>query len=206
MMASGKRKLREKVDDSEVSDDDSEVLDSEVLDSEALNCNERPLREVVDVSKVLPEEWTNWFEIIKSKKEKGSKGWKKKRGYDWYTNVAGLQQFVGESGIYELRLHKGRKTCVVYIGSSCAEGGLRARLSQYARNGSHKAPLIQKALSTGATIEARACTTYQDCKTARKRENDILEKLDYLWNIRNNLTPRKQKAFTTALNRITVYQ
>ena len=101
-------------------------------------------------------------------------------------------------GIYELRLNKEEETCVVYIGSSCAEGGLYARLSQYVTNGAHKALLIQKALSAGATIEARACI-YKDCGIARAGENEILATLDYLWNIRNNLTPRKQEASVTAL-------
>ena len=111
-----------------------------------------------------------------------------------------MQQFdaTSESGIYELRLHKGEDRCVVYIGSSCAEGGLRYRLSQYARNGSHKALLIQKALSAGVTIEARAYP-YDDCETARLREDEILAKYDYLWNRRSNMTRRKREPIATAI-------
>ena len=159
----------------------------------------------MDDSEELPEEWTTtWIEIIKPK---ASKGWIWKRK-NWYINKAGLEEsFDGKNGIYELRLNKGEDTCVIYIGSSCAEGGLCKRLSQYVRNGSHKAMLIQTALSAGATIEARACI-YEDCVTAHARENQMLAKLDYLWNIRKNLTPRKQEAFATALYGITpeVYQ
>ena len=174
----------------------------------------RKLREVADFE-VLPEElpkkeWTGWKEIIKPTitPEEESKGWRGRRE-NWYTNSVELKKLKesidGKSGIYELRLNKEGKTCVVYIGSSCAEGGLYTRLSQYVRNGDHKAPLIQIALSEGATIEARACT-YKDCETAQARENEVLAKFDYLWNIRNNQTPRKKEASATALNRMTVYQ
>ena len=170
-------------------------------------CVELELREDVDDdSVVLRGNWTNWIKIIKPKASKGEGWtWKKK---NWYTNTnSELQQFVCRNGIYELRLNKEGKTCVVYIGSSCAEGGLCDRLSQYATNGAHKYLLIQKALSAGATIEARACT-YKDCETARARENEILAKFDYLWNIRSNLTPRKQEAIAKALYGMTppVYQ
>ena len=177
------REFREDVDDySEVLYDYSEVSD--------------------DDSEELLKKWTTWIAIIKPK---ASKGWRWKRK-NWYTNLAGLKKLIDdESGIYELRLNKEGKTCVVYIGSSCAEGGLYDRLSQYATDGSHKVLLIQKALSEGATIEARACTL-KDCGTARARENEILEQLDYSWNIRSNLTPRKQEAFAKALHGITVYQ
>ena len=157
----------------------------------------RDKREEVDDSKVLPETWTEWITIIKPK---ASKGWEKKTEKEnWYTNVAGLKQSIdGTNGIYELRLKKGKDTCVVYIGSSCAKCGLCKRLSQYVTNGAHKAPLIQTALSAGTTIQARACI-YEDCKTAHKREDEMLAKFDYLWNERSNLTTRKKDAFTTAL-------
>ena len=168
-------------------------------------CDERQLREEVDDDyEELPEEWTDWIKIIKPKASKGD-GWRWKRK-NWYTNLAELKQSIGdESGIYELRLNKEEDKRVVYIGSSCAEGGLYARLSQYATNGSHKVLLIQKALSEGATIEARA-RTYNTCETAREREDKILEELDYSWNIRSNMTRRKQEAFATALYGITDYQ
>ena len=159
----------------------------------ALYCVKLPLREKVNDFEVLPgKEWTDWENIIKPiiKREEasgdGMGGWIKKRE-NWYINLDELKEFEcrfdGKSGIYELCLKKGEDTFVVYIGSSCAEGGLYARLSQYATNGAHKALLIQKALSAGATIEARACT-YKDCKTAHARENEILAQLDYLWKIK----------------------
>ena len=217
--------LDELVDDSEElpgTDDDSEELPETVYDSEELpetvddseelpetvDDSEELPEETDDDSEELPEEWTKWIAIIKPKitPEEHSKGWIRKRE-NWHTKSAVLQQFDGTSDIYELRLHKGRNKCVVYIGSSCAKGGLRYRLSQYATNGSHKALLIQKALSARVTIEARACTL-KDCETARARENEILAKYDYLWNRRRNMTLRKAEAFATALYGITpeVYQ
>ena len=157
------------------------------------------LTETVDDSEVLLKKWTEWIAIIKPEitEEEEKDGWEVKRK-NWYTKSAVLKQFDGTSDIYELRLHKGRNKCVVYIGSSCAEGGLRYRLSQYVRNGAHKYLLIQKALSAGATIEARAYP-YDDCETAHARENEILAKLDYPWNIRKNMTPKKKEAFAKAL-------
>ena len=172
----------------------------------AIYCDERPLRKNVDDSKVLPgtKKWTIWIELIKPKitKAEESQGWTEKRK-NWHTNSAVLEAFDGKkngkSGIYELCLmKKGKRTVVVYIGSSCDKCGLCNRLSQYARDGSHKALLIQKALSEGATIGARA-SFYKLCETAHVRENEILEKVDYPWNIRSNLTPRKEEAFATAL-------
>ena len=177
-----------------------------------LPCVKRKFREKeVDKSDFMLKKWTDWIAIIKPKitKAEESEGWTKKRE-NWHTNSAVLNEFDGKKngkkhGIYELQLKKGGKPCVVYIGSTCAEGGLHARLLQYVRDGSHKVRFIQTALSAGATIEARAYP-YDDCEIARLREDIILAKLDYLWNIRSNLTPRKQEAFAKALHGITVYQ
>ena len=182
----------------------------------AIYCDERKYREDVDdYSEMLPgKQWTPWIELIKPEITEAEEedGWEEKRENRYttlYINLAELKEFVesvvGENGIYELRLKKEeetKKTCVVYIGSSCAENGLYARLSQYATKKSNKFLLIQAALSAGATIEARACP-YKLCETARACENEILAKFDYLWNIRSNQTPRKREASVTALYRMT---
>ena len=96
-------------------------------------------------------------------------------------------------GIYEWR-GKGtlddQPNYVVYIGSTCRgkRGGLRRRILEYCTNGSHKKDLINDALGRGYELWVRVKTSggHASRKNAEDMENELLDKYDYAWNIRNN--------------------
>lgn len=102
----------------------------------------------------------------------------------------------GEScGIYEWQTRKkGCRNSVVYVGSTCRskEGALIDRILEYCRNGSHKADRINKALNRGYELWVRVKEVARGPHAkapkvrAESMENDLLDKYNYTWNIRNN--------------------
>ena len=81
---------------------------------------------------------------------------------------------------------------VVYVGSTCPgkAGGLRKRILEYCRNGSHIKDLINGALHKGYELWVRVQVVerrYPDGKEdAQELENAFLDCYDYAWNkIRN---------------------
>ena len=156
--------------------------------------------------KLLYSNWTKWRTIMSINPIEGLGQYKDRSGEAIglkYTEQ--LNAFQDDCGIYELRIvlnsRRGQqKIIVVYVGSSCGTGkGVRSRLKDYARDGSHKKRYINAALKNGAIIEARAKTTDAcDKKTSGEWENELLEKYDYVWNIRNNWTERKDALYFKA--------
>ena len=93
-------------------------------------------------------------------------------------------------GIYEWRVERtdeGQPNVVVYVGSTCRnkQGALRSRILEYCTNGSHKHDLINDALLHGYELSVRVKITGSRL-AAEKEENELLNKYDYAWNIRNN--------------------
>jgi hypothetical protein len=91
-------------------------------------------------------------------------------------------------GIYEWKVKRNLREKVVYIGSSCRKANkssLRARISRYCTDGSHKCCLINPALIKGYELFVRY-KMYDDIDTSEKAENNYLTKYDYAWNIREN--------------------
>ena len=98
---------------------------------------------------------------------------------------------------------------MVYVGCTCRQRNDRSltdRLSEYARNGSHKADLIDRALRNGYQIWVRtkkvnlegqqrgqcgAPNRVESQREAERMENVLLAKYDYKWNIRNNENIRR---------------
>ena len=98
---------------------------------------------------------------------------------------------------------------MVYVGCTCRQRNDRSltdRLSEYARNGSHKADLIDQALEDGYQIKVRTkkvnlegqqdgrCgppNRVESQREAERMENVLLAKYDYKWNIRNNENIRR---------------
>ena len=92
-------------------------------------------------------------------------------------------------GIYEWRATRRGRNYVVYVGSTCRgkEGALRQRINEYCTNGSHKENLINDALRRGYELWVRVKTSYKKTKEhAEKMENELLERYNYAWNVRNN--------------------
>ncbi len=80
---------------------------------------------------------------------------------------------------------------VVYLGSTCRgkPGALRGRILEYCNNGSHKANLINDALSRGYELCVRVKIIEGNHPSrigAEAVENALLATYDYAWNIRLN--------------------
>ena len=102
-------------------------------------------------------------------------------------------------GIYEWKATKTKKSFVVYIGSTCRgkAGNFIERIMDYCHTGSHKTDHIEDALkkeyqlwvsfrgSCGRAPCNVHCATKKNQLAAEKDENNLLEKYDYAWNIRN---------------------
>lgn len=101
-------------------------------------------------------------------------------------------------GIYEwmaVGTFEGQPDHVVYVGSTCRRkpGGLRHRILEYCTHGSHKKELINIALLHGyelwvrvKIVKGKHCSREETKRKAEKMENDLLNRYDYAWNIRNN--------------------
>lgn len=93
-------------------------------------------------------------------------------------------------GIYEWQARKvGSETkIVVYIGSTFTahpELSLRDKIKEYCTHGSHKADLINDALTKGYELWFRVKSA-PDRQTAEDLENELLDRYDYAWNVRGN--------------------
>lgn len=93
-------------------------------------------------------------------------------------------------GIYEWQATRDRQpNTVVYVGSTCPRGGscprLRNRIIGYCTDGNHKMDLINDALRKRYELWVRFKRA-ENVEQARNRENELLARYDYAWNIRNN--------------------
>lgn len=97
-------------------------------------------------------------------------------------------------GIYEWKAvgtFHGQPDHVVYIGSTCRSkpGALRHRILEYCTNGSHNKELINEALNRGYELWVRVKIVNEwlpSKEDAEDMENDLLDRYDYAWNVRNN--------------------
>ena len=69
--------------------------------------------------------------------------------------------------------------------SNARPESLRDRVQEYCRNGSHKADLINDALTSGYELWFRVKSA-PDRQTAEDLENELLDRYDYAWNVRRN--------------------
>lgn len=119
-------------------------------------------------------------------------GWRQE-SKDILSNVPGLCYDVGSGyGIYEWQAKKVENSnetkIVVYIGSTSKaypESSLRDRVIELYTNGSHKADLINYTLITGNELWFRVKRA-QDRQTAEDKDNDLLDRYDYAWNVKRN--------------------
>ena len=81
---------------------------------------------------------------------------------------------------------------VVYVGSTfrAKPGALRNRILEYCDDGSHKSAIMNKALQRGYELWVRVKTSGRNSdrcrKTAENMENELLQRYNYAWNVRNN--------------------
>ena len=64
------------------------------------------------------------------------------------------------------------------------------RILEYCEDGSHKSAIINKALQRGYELWVRVKTSGRSSdrsrKTAGNMENELLQRYNYAWNVRNN--------------------
>ena len=65
---------------------------------------------------------------------------------------------------------------------------LGSRIREYCTDGSHKADRINRALERGYElwVRVKVASGRQPKERAGSMENDLLDKYDYMWNIRRN--------------------
>ena len=135
------------------------------------------------------EDWTDWVKAMVPQNAEGNN--LKRRGRNHIgsicTNIRNA--FPRCCGIYEWRATRCRHNYVVYVGSTCRgkPGALRQRIYEYCRNGSHKANLINDALNRGYELWVRVKISKEETiEDAENMENELLERYNYAWNVRNN--------------------
>ena len=150
-----------------------------------------------ETSRLSLEHWTDWVKAMVPPNVKGNNTNRPRAGQvgSICTDIeSAFPDEAGKCGIYEWKA-KGtllnQPTRVVYVGSTCRgkPGALRRRIKEYCTNGSHKANLINDALNRGYELWVRVKTSKKEEKKredAENMENELLEKYNYAWNVRNN--------------------
>ena len=141
--------------------------------------------------------WTDWFKAMVPPNAQGNNLQRRRGdqiGFICKDIKTAFPDEAEECGIYEWQAKgtlRNQPDYVVYVGSTCRgkPGALRQRISEYCTNGSHKADLINDALDRGYELWVRVKTSEKKKKKkedAEKMENELLEKYNYAWNVRNN--------------------
>ncbi len=164
----------------------------------------RPLRKKREESRFQGEEsegWSDWelamvpsiFSTIVEGRNLESRG-PSQVGFIWSSIRNAFPDEARHCGIYEWSADGtllDKPDHAVYIGSTCRgkPGALRGRILEYCRDGSHNEPLMNDALRRGYTLWVRVKTVkgrHPSRKDAEDMENELLDRYDYAWNIRNN--------------------
>lgn len=137
--------------------------------------------------------WSTWKKVIapaSSGKRPGTNFEKHGNRVACKKTSAVLGQNSKRSGIYELRVTKGSKHKVVYVGKAERNGNaLGGRIREYCRDGSHKKKEINQAVKKGFSVDVRVQPTARS--KAQAAENAQLKKYNYAWNEAKNGDTRK---------------
>ena len=155
--------------------------------------NVRRDREISRLQGSQAQNWTNWVKAMLPPNTKGNNLEARGQGQvgSICTNIrSAFPDKARNCGIYEWRA-KGtlddQPNYIVYVGSTCRDkpGALRRRINEYCTGGSHKAKLMNDALTKGYELWVRVKTS-EGRNNAEDMENKLLEKYDYAWNFREN--------------------
>jgi hypothetical protein len=110
--------------------------------------------------------WTKWRKIADQ--------------HTWYSETLDWKG----PACYELSIAgmRGGNRIIVYVGETSNE---RNRISKYARNGSHLSEIIHQHLADGWCLFYRGQVSLTK-EAAVKKQNSLLTKYDYDWNIALN--------------------
>lgn len=150
-------------------------------------------------SPLLRHGWSDWVKAMVPQADQQPQfstqrpnGWRQE-SKEILATAPGLHYDVGCGyGIYEWQARKVERwnetKIAVHIGSTSnvhPESSLRERVKEYCTNGSHKADLINDALTKGYELWFRVKSA-PDRQTAEDLENELLDRYDYAWNVRCN--------------------
>ena len=150
-------------------------------------------------SPLLRHRWSDWVKAMVPQPAQQSQfstqrpnGWRQE-SKEILATAPGLYFDVGSGfGIYEWQARKlencNETKIVLYIGSTSnvhPESSLKDRVKEYCTNGSHKADLINDALTKGYELWFRVKIA-PDRQTSEDLENELLDRYDYAWNVRRN--------------------
>ena len=154
----------------------------------------RLLREESKLQPPQSQEWSNWKKAMVPVVTNGytqNRG-RNQEGFIWKNILKEGTIPRDLCGIYEwrtIRQGQPKRAQVVYVGSTCRRHGtfhwLQNRILGYCSTGNHKKDLINEALKRGYTLEVRYKEA-NDEEDAKTKENELLAKYNYAWNIRNN--------------------
>lgn len=154
----------------------------------------RLLREKSNLQAPQSEGWSNWKKAMVPVVTNGytqNRG-RNQEGFIWKNILKEGTIPRDLCGIYEwrtIRQGQPKRGQVVYVGSTCTRRGtfhwLQNRILGYCSTGNHKKDLINEALKRGYTLEVRYKEA-NDEEDAKTKENELLAKYNYAWNIRNN--------------------
>lgn len=157
----------------------------------------RPFRERVPriFSRKAGQRWSGWYtalvpngkSINHEPRQKGDSG-------VIYSNIRmHFPESEYNNGIYELRVYRGKKKYVVYIGGTYRKDSksIQERVMEYCNGGSHKDELINRVMEDGYKLSVRAMNLGGTKKKIWQSEDEYLEKYDYAWNKRKNGPIRK---------------
>lgn len=162
----------------------------------------KPLREDVRrVSRLTSSRWSRWYVALVPEARTGKNAEKYERrkkgnyGFIFSKIKEGFDKKGYDNGIYELCVSKRKrsKKKVVYIGAAHRDGpgSIDKRISEYWRGGSHKDPLINRALKLGYALLVRAKNIPGSKKHVYECEDRYLAEYEYAWNKRKNGPIRK---------------
>ena len=139
--------------------------------------------------------WTDWVKAMVPPNAQGNNLQRRRGNHIGFICKDIKTAFSNEArycGIYEwqaIGTLRNQPDYVVYVGSTCRakEGALRQRINEYCTNGSHKANLINDALNRGYELWVRVkVSDSNEEEDAENMENELLERYNYAWNVRNN--------------------
>ncbi|XP_031564968.1 uncharacterized protein LOC116300272 [Actinia tenebrosa] len=153
----------------------------------------KPLRENVRrVSRLTDSKWSRWHPALKPGTSINSPRYKRRKkghyGVIVRTILTRFKKSPYDDGIYELRVSKGKKKQVVYVGAAHRDGpgSLSKRIREYCNGGSHLERLIDRALKLGYRISVRVQNISKSRSFVYKCEDKYLAKYEYAWNKRKN--------------------
>lgn len=156
---------------------------------------DRWFREFSDFGRDEKKQWSNWiWAMVPDKRQQTRNVEKRQNNHLGYRNAdldRELQRaYNGECGIYEFAVKReDGEISVVYVGCTCIRNdsspSLQDRIVDYTKHGNHKKNEINEALRRGYTLLVRFKPA-QDRREAKRMENELLDKYNYAWNVRNN--------------------